>query len=79
MSAASLKSPVQARSFQRFTIRLVEGKFVRVPQSDLPSTQADRQAAASNQPEVRDLFRLINGRFQRVTQSLPGRVPLGSA
>ena len=65
MSKKLTRAPIQqATPFQRFTIRLIDGKFVRVPKSDLPSVepQVDK-TLTSNQTEVRELCRLINGRF----------------
>lgn len=65
MSTSYLRVPVrQATPFQRFTIRLVDGRFVRVPKSDLPSVepQVDK-TLTSNQTEIRELCRLVNGRF----------------
>ena len=62
---------VQATAFQRFTIRLVDGKFVRIPKADLPSVEVSRQSATSNQTEIRELFRLVNGRFTRLVNLDP--------
>ena len=39
---------------------------MRVPKSDLPSMEPSRQTAASNQAEIREMFRLVNGRFTRI-------------
>ena len=66
MSEQPPKKFVQATPFQRFTIRLVDGKFVRVPKADLPSTEPARQTSANNLTEMRELFRLVNGRFTRI-------------
>ncbi len=62
------KKPVipQATPFQRFTIRLVDGRFVRVPKSDFPVTHGVDQSATSNQTEIRDLYQLVNGQFVRI-------------
>ncbi len=65
----------QATPFQRFTIRLVDGRFVRVPKSDLPVMLGVDQSATSNQTEIRDLFRLVNGQFVRVGPADPGPAP----
>ena len=59
MSTKLPRVPIrQATPFQRFTIRLIDGRFVRVPKSDLPSTepQVDK-TLTSNQTEIRQLCR----------------------
>ncbi len=66
MNEGTPRKIVQATPFQRFTIRLINGKFVRVPKADLPSTEPARQTSANNQTELHELFRLVNGRFTRV-------------
>ena len=68
MSIDKTKSALpQATPFQRFTIRLVDGRFVRVPKSDLPSVESCVDpTGTSNQTAIRDLFQLVNGQFVRV-------------
>ena len=60
------KKPAEATPFQRFTIRLIDGKFVRVPKAELPSMEAGGQKVVSDPSEVREMFRLVNGRFTRI-------------
>ena len=65
MSTKLPRVPIrQATPFQRFTLRLIDGRFVRVPKSDLPSVepQVDK-TLTSNQTEIRKLCRLVNGHF----------------
>ena len=88
MSTKLPRTPIQqATPFQRFTIRLIDGKFVRVPKSDLPSTepQVDK-TLLSNQTEIRKLCRLVNGHFvvtrpdrtdSPVSQEIPLPAPHG--
>ena len=62
-----------AAPFQRFTVRLVDGRFVRVPKSDLPSVEAQvDKTLTSNQTEIRQLCRLVNGHFVVTRPDRPG-------
>ena len=83
MSTKLPRVPIrQATPFQRFTIRLIDGKFVRVPKSDLPSVepQVDK-TLTSNQTEIRQLCRLVNGHFvvtrrDRLGPAISPEIPL---
>lgn len=53
---------------RRFTLRLVDGRFVRIPQPESITGTSDFRTINPARPEVRDLFKLENGRFVRKSQ-----------
>ena len=87
MSTAKKVPPIQPAPFQKFTVRLVDGHFVRVPKFDqtaatdatrpptVLSPGAARMAGAGGEHAGAPAFsmRLINGRFVKRTDLVADR------